>query len=480
MHNFVYIKTILYDKMIRIIALIIVFNLNSLQLISQPWHYGFGTGSGSYTSGTSTTFLPTPPSGNSITRVGSGSGSINLENQIITFGEDTYIRGVAPTAGSVNKFGVNDYSTGKCFTLKFTIRLGTSNGSSVGATSGNWLLFIGDGSTYADGNTFSGTQVFTGLRFAFGASGTITFNYRRSNVWVTTGISGTPFQQGMDYIVEIYGNNSLVSQTYTYGTLQSVDSNKLDIWVNGILIGNDLLKAQIANDANIDSWMFYGENSTGNVANIFVDNIDYHNDIAGTPLPVVLGSFELSSAGRAALLNWSTLSEVNNSGFVIERCKLNPANSENWEKAGFVSGAGTVNELRNYSFSDNNLQAGKYKYRLKQTDYNGNYEYFFPSNASEILISKPLDFELLQNYPNPSNPASVINYRIPEEGFVNLAIYDLSGKEVATLFNGFQKADYYTSHFNGSKLASGVYLYKLTYNGKAQNVSFTKKLVLIK
>lgn len=97
------------------------------------------------------------------------------------------------------------------------------------------------------------------------------------------------------------------------------------------------------------------------------------------------------------MLNWTTLSEINNSGFVIERCKVNVSNSGVWENAGFVTGNGTVNEPRYYSFSDNNLQTGSYKYRLKQTDFNGNFEYFSPSNLSEINISKPAEFELSQN-----------------------------------------------------------------------------------
>lgn len=469
--------------MIRLITFVVFLMFcNSMSSVySQPWHYDLGTGSGSYTTnGISTSFLPTPPSGNTLTRVGSGSGSINLENQLIPFGSDTYIRGVAPTASSVNKFGINDYSPGKCFTMKFTIRLGASNGSAVGATSGNWFLFIGDGTMYADATAFTGSQVFTAFRFAFGTSGAITFNYRNGTSWSATGISGTPFQQGIDYEVEIYGNNTTTSKSYTYGSLQTLDSNKIDIWVNGELIGNDLRKAQLTNDANIDSWVFNGDQSTGNVANIFIDNIDYHNDIAGTPLPVVIGSFNLSSAGRSALLNWTTLSEINNSGFVIERCKVNVSNSGVWENAGFVTGNGTVNEPRYYSFSDNNLQTGSYKYRLKQTDFNGNFEYFSPSNLSEINISKPAEFELSQNYPNPSNPSSLINYRIPEDGYVKITLFDLTGKEAAIIENGFQKADYYTALFNGTGLASGIYLYRLDFAGVDLNFSKTMKLVLIK
>lgn len=246
------------------------------------------------------------------------------------------------------------------------------------------------------------------------------------------------------------------------------------------MIGDDLNKGAIGNNANIDSWMFYGESSTGNVANIFLDEIDYHNDIAGTPLPVTMGSFNLYGNSRSATLTWSTTSELNNSGFDIERSIISGSTSGDWQKIAFVQGSGTTTEPKSYSFSDNNLKAGNYKYRLKQIDYNGNFEYFSPANADYITIVTPNVFSISQNYPNPSNPVSKIDYQIPFSGNVNLTVYDVTGKAVMVVVNGLQTADYHTVTFNGNNLASGIYFYRISVSSENSNFTRTMKMVLVK
>lgn len=86
------------------------------------------------------------------------------------------------------------------------------------------------------------------------------------------------------------------------------------------------------------------------------------------------------------------------------------------------------------------------------------------------------DFKLLQNYPNPFNPSTTISYTLAKAGKVSLTVYNMLGQEVATLVNGNQTANTYTVDFNGSNLASGVYMYQL----KTENNVITKKMVLLK
>lgn len=88
----------------------------------------------------------------------------------------------------------------------------------------------------------------------------------------------------------------------------------------------------------------------------------------------------------------------------------------------------------------------------------------------------PLQFGLDQNYPNPFNPATIISYEIRSAGQVTLRVYDVLGREVATLVDGYQGAGTHTSTFDGARLSSGVYFYRL------QSGSFvnTKKMVLEK
>jgi hypothetical protein len=88
----------------------------------------------------------------------------------------------------------------------------------------------------------------------------------------------------------------------------------------------------------------------------------------------------------------------------------------------------------------------------------------------------PLQYGLEQNYPNPFNPSTTIRFQMPSKGFVTLRIYDIVGREVATLVNGFQEAGTHNVKFDASNLPSGIYLYRITSGTYAE----TKKLVLIK
>lgn len=93
--------------------------------------------------------------------------------------------------------------------------------------------------------------------------------------------------------------------------------------------------------------------------------------------------------------------------------------------------------------------------------------------AGDIL---PDNFELEQNYPNPFNPVTTIAYSIPDEGKVELIVFDLLGKEIKTLVNEHKSTGRHTVEFNGSKLSSGVYFYRLTFNGQ----SSIRKMLMIK
>ncbi len=200
-----------------------------------------------------------------------------------------------------------------------------------------------------------------------------------------------------------------------------------------------------------------------------------HSVDVNTVLPVELASFTSTISRNNVTLNWSTSSETNNSGFDIERSLVGTAE---WTKAGNVTGNGTTTEMKNYSFTER-VNTGKYNYRLKQIDFNGNFEYF--NLSSEITVGVPDAYKLSQNYPNPFNPSTKIDYDLPYDGKVSILLYDISGREVASLVNEVKTAGYYTATFNGANLASGMYFYRINATGTGNNnfVS-TKKMVLIK
>jgi hypothetical protein len=91
----------------------------------------------------------------------------------------------------------------------------------------------------------------------------------------------------------------------------------------------------------------------------------------------------------------------------------------------------------------------------------------------ELMVG---EFELLDSYPNPFNPSTVISFGLKDAGIIQLTVYDISGREVAELVNGYKKAGMHEVTFDASGLASGVYIYKLT-SGSQTAIS---KMILMK
>jgi hypothetical protein len=189
----------------------------------------------------------------------------------------------------------------------------------------------------------------------------------------------------------------------------------------------------------------------------------------GGIIPVELASFTASVIGNEVSLIWQTATEINNSGFSVERKSTN----NEFEEIGFVPGFGSTTEPKSYSFSDQNLENNVYTYRLKQVDFDGTFEY---SSEVEVDVNVPATFSLEQNYPNPFNPSTNIKYSVPEAGNVKLSVYNLVGEEVAVLVNGYTDAGQFEVSFDASNLSSGVYLYKL----QSANSVITKKMTLLK
>lgn len=98
------------------------------------------------------------------------------------------------------------------------------------------------------------------------------------------------------------------------------------------------------------------------------------------------------------------------------------------------------------------------------------------STDVEKLDGTPASYELAQNYPNPFNPATTINFSIPEAAMVSLKVYDILGKEVATLINEEKTSGIYSVSFDASNLPTGTYIYKIT----AGNFISTRKMLLLK
>lgn len=198
--------------------------------------------------------------------------------------------------------------------------------------------------------------------------------------------------------------------------------------------------------------------------------------VPGGPLPVQLVTFTAKYSGKFVNLNWQTATEVNNYGFEIERQSGGDQLALGiWKKIGFVKGNGNSNSYKNYSFSDDNSILGKIRYRLKQVDNDGKFEYSNEVEVNTIPIQN--DILLNQNYPNPFNPSTQIQFAVIKNTHAVLTIYNILGEKIAVLFNGNAAAgQVYNVTFVGEKLTSGIYYYKLQTNEGTE----VKKMLLKK
>jgi hypothetical protein len=200
------------------------------------------------------------------------------------------------------------------------------------------------------------------------------------------------------------------------------------------------------------------------------------------PLPITLGIFtaEVNTAGPGVKLDWTTVSEVNNYGFHVQRREGSVGTFADLPNS-FVPGHGSTLQAQTYSFVDNTLEkVGQYSYRLRQVDLDGT-EHFTQAVSAEVTIISVkevalIEFKVSQNYPNPFNPSTNVKYELPTSSMVRLSVYDILGREVAVLVYDRRNAGVHEVKFDGSNLASGVYFYKL----QAGNFLQTRKLLLLR
>ncbi len=296
------------------------------------------------------------------------------------------------------------------------------------------------------------------------ASLVLNYNYNAMNTPVETaeGIwDNNANAQYDDQTISLYNGNKCVSveiglSNVAAGTEVPVDSvlaGKIRFNISDPLQNHDI------------TWNTIFSTVLDNNGNDITSGITF-NSPPNAQLPVELTSFNSNTSDNNVYLHWTTSSELNNYGFEIQR--KNSGNTQ-WQFMGFVPGYVNSHELKNYDYADNNLITGVYNYRLKQLDINGNWTYFELNNSVEI--NSPDLFKLSQNFPNPFNPNTVINFNSPVSGNVKLSVYDLSGKQIKVLLNEYKQAGYYSVNFNGAGLSSGIYIYELN-NGREKLIKY--------
>jgi hypothetical protein len=258
-----------------------------------------------------------------------------------------------------------------------------------------------------------------------------------SLMWNSGSTSGAPIT---GYLIQ--RKDGLPGNSAGYATLATTDASTFSFDDNNVEL-NHTYTYRISSIST--SGNYYGNESTAYVP---------------AAVPVELISFTAAAIQNDVVLKWETGSEQNNRGFEVER-SVQPSR-EDWQTAGFVSGAGTSTEKLNYTFTDRNLKPGKYIYRLKQLDNDGSFEY---SKEIEAVIEMPAEFSLQQNYPNPFNPSTTIEFSLPANELVSLKVYDPLGNEIKNIVNDRLEAGKHSYRFDAAGLSSGTYFYRLIAGG---------------
>ena len=308
------------------------------------------------------------------------------------------------------------------------------------------------------------------------------FDASGNRLWNSNGVAFTSMTQNAMFqphalptdtsvfVIYIQGNQSGVNQgVYSFMSNSAGDL----VWNPAIVTMSDPTPDKLHAVSTIwtdDIAKFVWEDTRNDGGGIYAQNINPNGELGNIVVPVELTSFTGVQNGSTVTLNWSTATELNNRGFNVERSELN---QNNWQSIGFIEGNGTSTTPHAYTFSDKNLNAGSYNYRLKQVDNDGSSKYI---NLAESFTIQPGTYSLSQNYPNPFNPTTMIKYSVPERNQVTIKIYNVLGSQVATLVNEVKPAGSYEVNFNASNLSSGVYYYTIS----AGKFTSTKKMILMK
>ncbi|MCK5149123.1 choice-of-anchor D domain-containing protein [bacterium] len=212
--------------------------------------------------------------------------------------------------------------------------------------------------------------------------------------------------------------------------------------------------------------------ATVSIASNDVDENPYTFTIQGTgevSLPVTLSSFSAKPAPPGVRVAWTTESETDNLGFILERCEIG------WQDWACIAshqthpdmrGLGNSSEQHEYTFIDVDIDAGQsYAYRLSDVNTSGEVHVY---DVIEITLPEaPAETILAPPFPNPFNPQTKISYQLAESGPVEISVYDLLGRKIRVLVDEVQSAGSYNMYWHGDdassrNVATGTYLIVLT------------------
>ncbi|NBC85305.1 MAG: T9SS type A sorting domain-containing protein, partial [Bacteroidetes bacterium] len=190
--------------------------------------------------------------------------------------------------------------------------------------------------------------------------------------------------------------------------------------------------------------------------------------ITSRQLPVELAGFQAQPSSENIVLTWRTLSEKNNDRFIIQH---QGPESETFARLGDVDGQGSTSETTSYRFATETLEAGTHTFRLKQVDVDGTSSF---SKEVTAQIQMQADLKLKAPAPNPVRDQISVTFGVRDAQPVQLSVYDMLGRKVATLYNGTPTpGQTQTVQRSVRGLASGRYFVRLEGGAKPVVQSFT-------
>ncbi len=222
--------------------------------------------------------------------------------------------------------------------------------------------------------------------------------------------------------------------------------------------------------------------------------IEFAGDKGGdSPLPVTLSTFEVNFVSGDAIIRWITQSEVNNQYWNIYRSISTNLGQSIWINDGeTIDGQGTTTEPTEYFYCDPHSLQGNafYWYWIESVALNGDTELFGPvelnvpeGGGNDDPPIPPEKYGLYQNFPNPFNPTTAINFALEIESKINLTIYNPKGQKIKSLLTNFfvpanelQMVVWDGKNDLGKEVPSGLYFYKL----ETENKNYLRKMLLIK
>ena len=195
-------------------------------------------------------------------------------------------------------------------------------------------------------------------------------------------------------------------------------------------------------------------------------------------LPVELSAFRAVPGNGCIVIEWETQSETENLGFHLYRAENSDGPFIQINES-MIKGAGTTQTVHKYSFVDVVFYQDKfYYYQLQDVDFSGTTSTYGPVSVSASI---PLHYELKQNFPNPFNSETRIEFQLRLDGFCELLIYNISGQQVRRLVAEYKRAGLYRIQWDGlddsgNPVPGGMYPYQLCLNG----MSDKKKMCFVK